>query len=725
MGAHLLILLAAALSSATQSDTAAPFATPATRVLVERAMARRQAQDSLVRDYTARLRYRLSVSVGRRRWGRSPVAGVEEQEASIHWQRPSDLRVDVIGRRFKGRVDGFELSSVFDHPWFVPRSVDDSVRIFSNDFPATGALHPLAAGAETRYDYAIVDSVQVLMPDGRRLRLTAIEVRPREIGPALVAGRIWLDVATAEVVRFTFRYVGTELWARPGEEGRDSGSARRINRLVNRVLSLDADLEYAIQEGRFWMPYRQTVSGRVEIPIVSDLVIPFQAVTTFRDYDINTGTPITWSLPLPDSGATVATRRARRDSVEAERRSDGRRDRDRSWDYAERWPGGRFELHRPGNDSLAEYHGWKDSLVVSDAADDARLRQAQRQLAALSEDLPDELTGRRAHGFGYERVSDAIQYNRVQGFSFGLGYQVRAPGRFNDVYGTVRYGLSDRRFTGRLSFIRDAPQGRLTVSGYHDLADVDPLSPGRNLANSANAMFTAHDEADYELATGGLLSYETALGVGLDLRVSARLERERSVVRRAFSHVNDFLGGDGRFPEVTPIAEDTYAAGAVQLEGYGGLRWTLAADGLSGTGRSVVRGWGAAQRSVGGTRGATLQVQAGITSDTTLPQMLFRAGGLNTVRGFGYATQIGQAIWTAQLDVTPVGGSFRPVFFIDAGHAAAPRDLFGTGALVGGGVGLSVYSRLLRMSLVRFNLSHPISPGGGKWRFDVVFQAVR
>ena len=32
-------------------------------------------------------------------------------------------------------------------------------------------------------------------------------------------------------------------------------------------------------------------------------------------------------------------------------------------------------------------------------------------------------------------------------------YQVRAPGRFNDVYGTVRYGLSDRRFTGRLSFM--------------------------------------------------------------------------------------------------------------------------------------------------------------------------------------------------------------------------------------------------------------------------------
>jgi hemolysin activation/secretion protein len=189
--------------------------------------------------------------------------------------------------------------------------------------------------------------------------------------------------------------------------------------------------------------------------------------------------------------------------------------------------------------------------------------------------------------------------------------------------------------------------------------------------------------------------------------------------------VNDFLGGDGRFAEVTPVLEDTYAGGSVQLDGYGGLRWTLAADGLAGGAHTVVRGWGTAQRSLGGVRGATVQVQAGMASDSTLPQMLFRAGGLNTVRGFAYATQLGRAIWTAQLDLTPVGGSFRPVFFIDAGHAGAPKDLFGTGALVGGGVGLSVYSRLLRMSLVRFDLSHPISPSGGKWRFDVVFQAVR
>ena len=158
MGAQLLILFAAALPH-TQQDTLRTYATPATRELVVRAAARHQAQDSAVTDYRARIRYRLSISLGRRRWARSPVAAVEEQEALVAWQLPNDLRVDVIGRRYRSRLPELNASSVFDRPWFVPRSVGDSVRIFSNEFPATGALHPLARGAEASYHYDLLDSL--------------------------------------------------------------------------------------------------------------------------------------------------------------------------------------------------------------------------------------------------------------------------------------------------------------------------------------------------------------------------------------------------------------------------------------------------------------------------------------------------------------------------------------------------------------------------------------
>jgi hemolysin activation/secretion protein len=92
----------------------------------------------------------------------------------------------------------------------------------------------------------------------------------------------------------------------------------------------------------------------------------------------------------------------------------------------------------------------------------------------------------------------------------------------------------------------------------------------------------------------------------------------------------------------------------------------------------------------------TLRLKSGLATRPTLRQSQFRLGGINTVRGFEYGSVRGQAFWAAQLDVTPIRGRLRPVAFIDAGQAARPDDLFGSTALVGGGVGLSLFGGLLR-----------------------------
>ena len=99
MGAFLATLVAATVLSPTSRDSVNPFASAATQALVERAMVRQRMQDSVVTDYTASLRYRLTVSMGRRRWGRSAPAAVEEQEARVTWAAPNNLLVDIIGRR--------------------------------------------------------------------------------------------------------------------------------------------------------------------------------------------------------------------------------------------------------------------------------------------------------------------------------------------------------------------------------------------------------------------------------------------------------------------------------------------------------------------------------------------------------------------------------------------------------------------------------------------------
>jgi hypothetical protein len=724
MGANVIAALLSIVVIQSPPPDTSTYNTPAAQALVERAMARRRAGDSTVADYRARIRYRLTVALGRRRWAVAPVTAAEEQVADIQWQRPNDIRVDVVGRRFRTKSSDLELSSVWDRPWFVPRGVDDSVRIFSNEFPARGALHPLATTGPAWYRYRLTSGLRVTPGRGGSLRLLEVEVTPRRTGPALIAGKMWIDSASAEVVRLTFRYVGTGLWVLPEAPTRsDSASARRVNSIANRIVSIDADLEYGLQDGRYWMPYRQVIAGRVRIPVVSDVVIPFRATTVFEDVEINTGLPVTFEVPLPDTSR--AARRARRDSLQAERRGGTSDSEDslRSWDYADRWPGGRYELHRPSNDSLRRYTGWSGPLsLANDPADDRRQREAEEELARLAEDLPGPLTGRSGHGIAYERLADAFRYDRVQGLSLGLGYQARVPGvTFAGLYGTLRYGFSDERVTGRLTLLRDAPEGRLALSGYREIGDADSFALGRGVGNTLNAIFAAHDNGDYYLAHGASAGLETGLGTGLDLTVGARVERQSAVARAAGSEINDFLGGSGTFPANAPVDEGTFGGGYVRVSGIGETRWWVTADLLGGGGQATGRLFGELRRSLGEARGVTLRVKSGLATRPTLRQSQFRLGGINTVRGFEYGSVRGQAFWAAQLDITPIRGRLRPVVFIDAGQAARPDELFGSTALVGGGVGLSLFGGLLR-----FDLSHPISPDtGGKLRFDIVVQGVR
>ena len=726
MVASLLAILLFA-SSPASSDTNPPFTDAITRELITRAMARHRTQDSAVTDYQARIRYRLSATMGRGRWTQLPVTAVEEQEALVRWTLPNDLRIDVVGRRFQSRDPDWDFSSVFYRPWFVPRGVGDSVRIFSDNFPATGALHPLAASGPDWYRYALRDSLTVATPGGQRIRIYQVDVVPRRTGPALIAGRLWIEAGTAEVVRLTFRYVGTQLFVRPSRSHRSAASSRRLNKLANRLVSIDADLEYALQDGKFWMPYRQAISGRVQLPMLGNLVVPFRAVTTFSDYELNTRKPIAFTLPLPDTSlpwdSVRVLRRMRRDSIRVERRQlNVAATRHRSWNYADRWPGGRYEIHRPPNDSLARYAAWDDTLTLGRAGEEmAQFREIDADLSRMSDTLPTELTGGGNHGIGYERLVDAFRYDRVQGYSLGIGYHVRIPQiEFADLIGTVRYGFSDDRVTARLALIRDAPGGQLRVIGYHDIVNVDPIAVGPSYGNTFNAIFVAHDDADYALATGGSVTFETSLGVGWEVTGIGRVERQQSVPRAATSGVNDFLGGDGVFRENSPVTEGTFAGATVRLQYRGSTSWALNADLLAGAGTATFRSWGEVRRDIGFGAGATIRVKGGIATSPVLPQMAFRLGGLNTVRGFDYATLTGQAFWAAQLDMTPLPGRLRPVVFIDAGQTGAVGDVFDSKALVGAGVGLS----LLRGAL-RFDLSRQLSPDNARLRFDIVVGGVR
>lgn len=326
------------------------------------------------------------------------------------------------------------------------------------------------------------------------------------------------------------------------------------------------------------------------------------------------------------------------------------------------------------------------------------------------------------HGIAFERLSDLLQYNRVQGLSPGAGYRVRLPGtQTANAYGTLRYGFSDDRVTARLTVIGSVAGGRLGLSGYHDITDLDPFSPGRNLSNTVNGLFAGHDNGDYALAQGGSASFEMPIRAGIALILVGRIERLTSVRRVAKSAVNDFLGGTGLFPPNPPVDEGTFAGGSAQLRGVGSARWKLTADVVGGEGATTARLYGEVGRSIGSGLGMTLRLKGGAGTEPAMPQTLFRLGGVGTVRGFEYGTLRAPAFWATQLDITPFGSRVRPVIFLDAGQAARISGLFSSSALVGGGVGLSLFR-----GLVRIDLSRPISPDQpGKVRLDLVIQGAR
>ena len=199
------------------------------------------------------------------------------------------------------------------------------------------------------------------------------------------------------------------------------------------------------------------------------------------------------------------------------------------------------------------------------------------------------------------------------------------------------------------------------------------------------------------------------------------VQREQSIGREAKSAINDFLGGSGLFPPNPPVADGTYGGLWATLDGFGARRWTVTADLEAGEGRSTGRLYGQLSQGFGGRAGATVDLKAGMATRPALPQSLFRLGGVTTVRGFEYGAVRGQSFWAARLDIAPIRGRVRPVVFGDAGQAADLENLFSSKALVGAGVGLSLFN-----GLVRLDLSHPITPDvGGKVRFDIVVQAAR
>jgi len=713
----LAILLAAGLIGpplAAQTLDTTTYADSATAALVATARIRHSAQDSLVQDYTAVVRTRIDASAGRSRFARAFPLIAHETVARVRWSRPNDLKLDLLGVRVTSPFSGVRPEVWLDRPWFIPRAPDDSIRLMG--VPETAALHPLAPGADRYYHYAIRDSVTIALPE-RVVRAVDVRVVPKQLAPALVAGDMWVDADNGDLVRFMVTFLGQYLWSAPDSAATaaDSARVRHDNARARRYLSVQADLEYALVDGRYWMPSRQLLAVTLDVPWLIDASFPMRALTTFADYRINAAVPVAFRLP-PDSGRRRRLVCNAPDDATYVRHADGCR-RDYGFVHDGRWSGGRWEIDAPPLDSLVAYH-WAEPLRLQlDPAEARHVQQTVAALARLDENLPGQWTGRRVGEVRWVRLADLIRFNRVQGPSLGVGYAIRPGPDFTTLQATGRLGLSDRRPMGSLTWLREAPAGRLEMGVFRRLDEMDPWSRGQSIGNSLNALFAGHDDANYFLASGANIAYMAYTGPLHDVTFRLGVVRERSVTTVAGSRVSDWLGTSGALGPNPPIAEGDYLRAAVEPHRrlpYADVRVGIEA-GLGDSLRAA-RGWLAATVPfrIGGRRGA-LSVKTGVGVGDTMPQLMFAVGGPATVRGYPYGAEIGRGFWAAQLDLGVTRGWLAtPVLFADVGSTFDQSD-----PLVGAGAGLSILD-----GWVRFDLSKGVHPAGAV-RFDLRFGAPR
>jgi hypothetical protein len=728
------VVAALAITFPVQQADTATFRDGATAELYAQARVRHIRQDSLVRDYRAAVQTRMDLTAGRSRFARQTALFAHETVARVTWRAPNDLKVEALGVRSAAPIigivarmgvaeeeemrDDFRQEMILDRPWFIPRAFGDSIRLMG--VPDRAAVHPFAAGATSRYRYAITDSVTLIVP-GRTVRAVGMRVEPKRLGPSLVAGEMWLDRETADVVRMVVVFVGEYLWEEPdGSSPSDSADARDDNEWANRFLTVEADVEYALVDGRYWLPHRQFLAITAEIPWFVNAALPARAVSTFSNYEVNTS-PMMSFVVQPDELDDLDERSTRvlvatgDGLVDEEEADTGETRYHTGYLRAGNWDDGHWEVVVPPAESLLAYDWQADFRVALDAQEQERLTQSLISLANISEELPPEWIGRRRFHLAWERFADVLRYNRVQGSSVGIGVQWRPGPDFTTLLATGRFGLGDLRPSASLVWRREDPAGRLDLTAFGDVQEVEPWTRGSGVGNTLNAALVGHDDADYYFVLGTGFSYTWNVGFMKDVEFAARFERHETK-QTTVDPLIPGLFGSATFRLNPAITEGTFFRTGLNHTGVAGpVELKEGLDVLAGDGLLAARAWGSVSVTYGVLgRGGRVLLRGGVVRGDEFPQLNFRLGGPQTVRGYPYGTRVAREFWSAQMDYAlRRSAAWTPVVFADVG------DTFSSDPIVGAGLGVSLLN-----GLIRLDLSKGLRPSS-EVRLDLAFRAHR
>lgn len=420
--------------------------------LARRATERREraASDTTLRDYKAQA-HGFVFFLGQFGEGLTEpprLVKADQLELEVYWKAPQLSKQRIIGWRDRAELPT-DINYHRDHLGIVQNNFGRVIRLGDGD-EVRDVPHPLTPGGLEIYDFALGDTVTILLPQ-RAVRVVELRVRPKTFAEPRIVGTLFVDVGTADLVRQAFNFT-PRAYLDPDLE------------------DVSIVLDNALWEGRFWLPYRQEIEIRRR---ATWLDIPARGIIRGRweidGYVFNVGLADQW---FAGEEITMLPK-AQRDSFP--------------------WAG-----------PLA--------AAIQDIAEPVRQGDLQAVRAEVSRIAGRRaLTGLKRQRLGARGLSDLLRANRVEGLAVGGGLVWRAPGDGFEVRALASYGFSDRRGKGLVAVTSADGLELAAYRQVRDVADAPVIAP---LLNSIASQEFGDDYGEYYRATGVRLALRRSLGRG-------------------------------------------------------------------------------------------------------------------------------------------------------------------------------------------------------------------